>query len=200
MASTYTPHSQSRHNDTMRASRWRSCCATRYCARPPIAQERLQELPTGRIALQLKTPWHDGSTHVVYEPLDLIAKLAALIPRPRKNIVLYHGVLSANAAWRSRVVAYGRAQTSIGAMDAGATSRAQDYVAEPMPPRCEARQWAELMRRSFGHDLLACAQCGGKLKLVDVVLERIAIRRILSHLRLPSDPPAAARARASPEF
>jgi hypothetical protein len=50
----------------------------RYCARPPIAQERLQELPAGRIALQLKTPWHDGSPHVVYEPLDLIAKLAAL--------------------------------------------------------------------------------------------------------------------------
>jgi hypothetical protein len=100
----------------------------RYCARPPIAQERLQELPTGRIALRLKTPWHDGGAHVVYEPLDLIAKLAALIPRPRKNIVLYHGVLSANAAWRSRVVAYGRAQTSIGAMGAGATSPAQDCI------------------------------------------------------------------------
>ena len=46
--------------------------------------------------------------HVIYEPLDLIAKLAALIPRPHKNLTLYHGVLAANAAWRKRVVGYGR--------------------------------------------------------------------------------------------
>jgi hypothetical protein len=44
----------------------------------------------------------------VYEPLDFVAKLAALVPRPHKNLVVYHGVLAANAAWRSRVVAYGR--------------------------------------------------------------------------------------------
>jgi hypothetical protein len=41
------------------ASRWK---AVRYCARPPLAQDRLQELPDGRITLQLKTPWSDGST------------------------------------------------------------------------------------------------------------------------------------------
>ena len=58
--------------------------------------------------MQLKTPWSDGTTHVIYEPLDLIAKLAALIPRPHKNLILYHGVLAANAAWRKRVVSYGR--------------------------------------------------------------------------------------------
>jgi hypothetical protein len=45
-------------------------------------------------------------THVTYEPLDLIAKVAALVPRPHKNLVLYDGVLAANAAWRKRVVAY----------------------------------------------------------------------------------------------
>jgi hypothetical protein len=41
---------------------------------------------------------------VLFEPIDFVAKLAALVPRPRKNLVLYHGVLSANAAWRSRVI------------------------------------------------------------------------------------------------
>jgi hypothetical protein len=80
----------------------------RYCARPPISDERLRIEADVSILLRLKTPWKDGSTHIVYEPLDFIAKLAALVPRPHKNLVVYHGVLAANAAWRSRVVAYGR--------------------------------------------------------------------------------------------
>jgi hypothetical protein len=50
----------------------------RYCARPPISDERLRIAADGSILLRLKTPWKDGSTHVVYEPLDFIAKLAAL--------------------------------------------------------------------------------------------------------------------------
>jgi Putative transposase len=78
------------------------------CARPPIAHDRLSELPDGRIALGLKSPWSDGSTHVAYEPVDFVAKLAALIPRPHKNLVLYHGVLAANSSWRQRVVRHGR--------------------------------------------------------------------------------------------
>jgi hypothetical protein len=49
-----------------------------------------------------------GRTHVIYEPLDFIAKLVALIPRPHKNLVLYHGVLAARSRWRSRVVSYRR--------------------------------------------------------------------------------------------
>jgi hypothetical protein len=80
----------------------------RYCARPPLANERLSTQPDGRVLLQLKSPWSDGTTHLVYEPLDFLAKLAALIPRPHKNLVLYHGVLAARSRWRARVVAYGR--------------------------------------------------------------------------------------------
>jgi len=48
----------------------------------------LSELPDGGIALDLKTPWSDGTTHVLYEPADLIAKRDALVPRPWKNVVL----------------------------------------------------------------------------------------------------------------
>ncbi len=31
----------------------------------------------------LKTPYRDGTTHVIFEPLDFIARQAALVPRPR---------------------------------------------------------------------------------------------------------------------
>jgi hypothetical protein len=119
----------------------------RYCARPPISDERLRTAADGSILLRLKTPWKDGSTHIVYEPLDFIAKLAALVPRPHKNLVVYHGVLAANAAWRSRVVAYGRQRDPVteGQVEDAPTSN---------PPRSLRRQWAELMRRSFGFDVL----------------------------------------------
>ena len=48
--------------------------------------------------------WHAS---LVFEPLTLLEKLAALTPRPRINLVLYHGVLAPHAGWRARVVAYG---------------------------------------------------------------------------------------------
>ena len=67
----------------------------RYCARPPLSHDRLCLREDGRVLLQLKTPWSDGTTHLAYDPLDFMAKLAALIPRPHKNLVLYHGVFAA---------------------------------------------------------------------------------------------------------
>jgi len=57
----------------------------------------------------LKTPWRDGTSHLCFEPLTLIERLAALTPRPRINVVLYHGILAPRAKWRAAAVAYGRA-------------------------------------------------------------------------------------------
>jgi hypothetical protein len=48
---------------------------------------------SGNIRYQLKTPYSDGTTHVIFEPLDFIAKLAALVPKPRVNLTRFHGVL-----------------------------------------------------------------------------------------------------------
>ncbi len=45
-------------------------------------------------------PFRDGSTQVVLEPLDFIARLAALVPRPRLNLTRFHGLFALkNAAW-----------------------------------------------------------------------------------------------------
>ena len=53
----------------------------RYITRPPIATKRLSVDGRGRVVYQYKQPFRDGSTHVVLEPLDFIARLAALVPR-----------------------------------------------------------------------------------------------------------------------
>jgi len=54
--------------------------------------------------------WTDGTTHLLFEPVEFLEKLAALTPRPEINLVLYHGVLAPHAQWRAEVVAYRRAE------------------------------------------------------------------------------------------
>jgi hypothetical protein len=52
------------------------------------------------VRYRLKTAYRDGTTDIVLEPLDFIARLAALVPPPRVYLTRYHGVFAANAALR----------------------------------------------------------------------------------------------------
>jgi hypothetical protein len=56
----------------------------------------------------LKQAWHDGTRELVFEPLELLERLAAMTPRPETNLRICHGLLAPRARWRERVVAYGR--------------------------------------------------------------------------------------------
>ena len=69
----------------------------RYVSRPPIAEDRLALTERGDVRVQLKSAYRDGTTHVVLEPLDFLARLAALVPPPRMHLTRYHGVFH---AWR----------------------------------------------------------------------------------------------------
>jgi hypothetical protein len=62
--------------------------------RQAIAKQRLSVIAQGWVRYQLKTPYRDGTTHVVLEPLDFIARLAALVPSPRVNLTRYHSVFT----------------------------------------------------------------------------------------------------------
>jgi len=53
----------------------------RYCARPCFALDRLSVLPDGRVAYRIKYGGR-GSTHRVLTPIELLARLAALVPMP----------------------------------------------------------------------------------------------------------------------
>jgi hypothetical protein len=61
----------------------------RYVSRPAIAAERLSLTPQGDVHFCLKTPYRDGTTHIVLEPLDFMARLAALVPPPRVHQTRY---------------------------------------------------------------------------------------------------------------
>jgi len=148
----------------------------RYLLRPAVAQDRLRLLDDGRIVLTLKTAWADGTRQLMFEPLDLLEKLAALTPRPRINLVLYHGVLAPHSNWRARVVASG-APPAKAPVVASATP---DANGEPTTaPACRHWAWADPMRRAFDIDVLACPRCGGRLRLIATVEDPDAIRAIL---------------------
>jgi hypothetical protein len=66
----------------------------RYISRPAVSEKRLSLTPNGNVRYQLKTPYREslpreqrecfghGTTHVIFEPLDFIARLAAWCPSP----------------------------------------------------------------------------------------------------------------------
>jgi hypothetical protein len=149
--------------------------------RPPFAQERLRLRSDGRVALELKTAWHDGTRERVFDPLEFLERLAAMTPRPETNLLICHGVLAPRARWRTRVVVYGRRMpeptTSAGPLAAGP----EDTKVKSSP---RAWSWAALMHRAFGIDVLACAHCGGRLRLIATLHDPAVIRRILAHLAL----------------
>jgi len=151
----------------------------RYLLRPAVAQDRLRLLADGRVALTLKTAWMDGTHHLVFEPLELLEKLAALTPRPRINLVLYHGVLAPHAGWRSRVVAYRAPPVEAPAVASASANANGEPAAAPT-----SRHWAraDLMRRAFDIDVLACPRCGGRMRLIGT----LRIRMLFARSLLPS--------------
>ena len=149
--------------------------------RPPVAADRLRLTTEGLVVIELRRRWSDGTTHLVFDPVELLERLAALTPRPRINLGLYYGVLGTRAAWRPQVVP----RTAAGAPSTTTSRRA-------------GRLWADLMRRSFGFDVLACPRCGGRLRLVALIEDPLVIRRILGHLDHPTEIPEPRPARAPP--
>jgi hypothetical protein len=160
----------------------------RYALRPPVAQHRIELTPQGQVLLELRHRWADGTTHVRFDPLELLERLAALMPRPRINLVLYYGVLGAHAAWRAR----------LGGVAAAPAGSATAPAPDPARPCRGNRLWAQLLARSFGFAALACPRCGGRLRLIALIEDAHVIRRILAHLALPTEVPAARASRAPP--
>src|SRR5262249_55408168 len=146
---------------------------------------------------ELKRVWHDGTRELVFEPLEFLERLAAMTPRPEKNLLICHGLLAARARSRDRVVAYGRVRPGPTA-SAASPAAGPDSTGEKTPPR--AWSWAALMHRAFAVDVLACPHCGGRLRLIATLHDPAVIRKILAHLgRAPSEEsPGPPRPRPAP--
>ncbi len=179
----------------------------RYIARPPIATKRLREWPDGRIAYELRHPWRDGTTHVVFTGVEFLEKLAVLTPSPRGNLCRYHGVFAPGAKWRSHGVrdrapteshTHGETPTCVQS-PVDRASQATVPLLEVAPGdsiRLRERRlpWAELLRRVFQEDVLRCPQCGGRAEVISAITQPKVIQAILiclgSSVRAPPLSPA----------
>lgn len=108
---------------------------------------------------QMKSPYRDGTTHVVFEPLDFIARLAALVPKPRVNLTRFPGVFALNSKYRARVTPAKRGR-------GGRHARTAD-LEEPTPAeRRAAMTWVQRLKRVFGIDIETRPACGGAVRII----------------------------------
>jgi hypothetical protein len=126
--------------------------------------------------LQLKSPWRDGTTHIVMSALELMQRLAALVPRPRLHLIRFHGVLAPHAKLRAQIVP----SAPLNAHEAC------DHHAQSPPPSAPARMsWACLLKRVFDIDIECWLNCGGASKIIPAIVDPTVIAKILTTCTYP---------------
>jgi hypothetical protein len=105
----------------------------RYITRPALSTKRLSLTRNGQVRYELKTPWRNGTTHVIFEPLDFISRLVSLVPKPRVNLTRFHGVFAPNSKYRALITPAKRGK--------GKTSRSLGGDTTPAEHRA-AMTWA----------------------------------------------------------
>jgi len=184
----------------------------RYAARPPLATDRWSKRPDGRLVYRLRHRWRDGTTHMLFEPLELIERLAVLVPPPRFHLVRYAGLLAPRASWRDEVVpapgpsvgtGHNRGNREPGPapeprstsggtsseVSAGAPDEGTSGDTNSGPSHVRRIPWAHLLARVFLVDALACPRCRSRMRIIAAIQDPAAIRSILECLGLPTRPP-----------
>ena len=147
-------------------------------------------------------------------PLELIKRIAALVPPPRTHRHRYFGALAPNSLLRAAVTALATpaqptkqvvvqadpATTGEGAPGVVPLGQAIPLAPEPAPPkRAPAHYlWAVLIARIYEVFPLLCPLCGGQMRLTAFITEGTQIRRILEHIGVDSQPPHISPARGPP--
>jgi len=169
----------------------------RYCARPIFASERLNWLCEGKqLSYALPKPMPNGCQILHLTPLELLDKLAKLIPPPRKHRLRYYGVLAPNAPLRKAVTA--QADKAAASAPTAAPKNANETESWPNPG---ARYlWAALLARIYEVLPLVCPHCGTEMRLIAAITDKPSIERILSHIGEPRRPPRVTPARGPPEW
>ena len=198
----------------------------RYFARPPFALERLSVIrgPDGRISrIRYVLPRHKAANWVgpgrgrkatrpgangVVEltPFEFLDRLADLVPPPRKHRHRYHGVFAPNHKLRRAVTAL--AVGNIG-KQRGPVAGGHAASGQPTEGCCDTHQkprshdtsriaWAKLLARVGEEFPLECPNCGGDIRLIAFITQPGPIRKILTHLGQPLEPPPISPARGPP--
>ena len=153
----------------------------RYTARGAVSLERLAQDANGDLVYTFTHPWSDGTTGIRLSPMELLEKLAALVPLPRVHLVRYGGCLAPHSHLRGALIPTPRQQG------------VEDEATDTGSPRWS---WARLLKRVFALDMARCPWCQrGALRIIAAITHGEVIRKILRHLKLAVDPPPIAPAR-----
>jgi hypothetical protein len=154
----------------------------RYTARGAVSLERLAQDANGELIYTFTHPWSDGTTGIRLSPLELLEKLAALVPLPHVHLVRYGGCLAPHSHLRGAILP---------------TLRQQGLDEPEVCPTSPRWSWARLLQRVFGLEIGTCPFCQrGTLRLIAVITQGEVIGKILRHLKRAADPPPIAPARA----
>ena len=181
----------------------------RYLCRPPLSQERVLRHHDGRVRVELKRAWRDGTEAVLLDPMDFLSRLCALIPPPRFHLLRYYDVLPPNSTVRPDVTARPKPTPAAGEQLRIVFSRADSELAPatsagPSQSRRERvpwggrHPWAWLLRRVFAVDVETCARCGGGMKVLDIVTARADIDAALFEPGYTITPPPSRAPPAPP--
>jgi hypothetical protein len=184
----------------------------RYGLRAPFSQERLSRREDGKVLYRLRRPWPNpqGATHLLMDPVDFLRRLAALISYPRSHQTRRHGVFANRSRFRRRLPPppppepRGSAELmhpeTTRPEPATATGTDATVGASVRKPARYRLSWAQLLRRVLSVDALSCPRCSRRMEPVPMtvlafITDSDVVRRILSHLHLPTSPPPLAKAR-----
>ena len=142
----------------------------RYISRPSLSEERLLVNNQGQVIYKLKTPYQNGTTHIVLSPLDFLSRLSSLIPRPRVHLTRFHGVFAPH--FKSRALITPKPISS---------EISSDVEKAKENKKSYSMSWAKRLKRVFGIDIQICSRCGGKVRVISSIEEAHVIRRILIH-------------------
>ena len=149
-------------------------------ARPVLNGGDEETCPKGKCALSLPNPWSDGTMGIRLSPLELLEKLAALVPLPHVHLVRYGGCLAPHSHLRGAILP---------------TLRQQGLDEPEACPTSPCWSWARLLHRVFALDMARCPWCQqGMLRLIAVITQSEVIHKILRHLKLSVAPPPIAPA------
>jgi Putative transposase len=154
-------------------------------ARGAVALECLAQDANGDLVYTFTHPWSDGTTGIRLSPVELLEKLAALVPLPRVHLVRYGGCLAPHSHLRGAIIPTPRQQ---------GVEEQEDSTASPR------WSWARLLKRVFAVDMARCPWCQrGVLRIIAAITQGEVIRQILRHLKLSAAPPPLAPARVHQE-
>jgi hypothetical protein len=145
----------------------------RYMARGPIASERLSQISENKLCYELKSPWSNGVTHVFFTPMEFVAKLAALIPPPRVNLVRYFGCFAPNFKKRKLIV---KRLMPTKPKEVEGRGDQQGQIKKQRLSR------SEMLKRVFEIDVSLCPKCAGRLEQIAVIRDRSVAKQILESL------------------